>query len=533
MKSGTLVQVLSLTFVLFVGLIAVASIALRVNISDNWEDKRCDPYVIPIAGLFKPFEDTRTASEFSTDNWKFCQKEYIQNALRTATRGATDLVSSTSSSVGMIQDIVGVSADIFFDVWKFCHSMYSGFMDKMKTATMLFRNFMIKMHTLIQRVDAAITSIVFALISLMIGIMDSIKFMVVVAVIIMAILIILQIILFFILLPISGLIATAMATLNIIIITLAATLVTAASDTFISSGACFASGTQVAINGSKFKSKSIETIQLGQVLQDGGRVTAKHQFIIPGGITDMCLLNGVRVTGDHLVVYKNALIPVREHPDCIPIQYVYSEPVWCLTTTTRRIPVLGLGLGLGLTLFADWEEIDDADADGRQQWYREVWKSLNRFVPLPVSDSKLDDESGVDPNCLIECRKLFLFGIEYVVHKPIKDVRIGDVVCDSLSVSGKTTVIGKVSLEGDMSSDVTQISPGVFVSPGTWGFRDGLWSLMNSSTCDRHLSRWEHLYTESGSFTLKDGLTNGLTIRDASDVGLANLEKLVKKVVMK
>jgi hypothetical protein len=519
--------------------------ALRVNISDNWEDKRCDPYVIPIAGLFKPFEDPRTASEFSTDNWKFCQKEYIQNALRTATRGVDNLVSSTSASAGMIQDIVGVSADIFFDVWKFCHSMYSGFMDKMKTATMLFRNFMIKMHTLIQRVDAAVTSIVFALISLLIGIMDSIKFMVVVAVIIMAILIILQIILFFILMPISGLIATAMATMNIIIITLAATVVTAVSDSFISSGACFASGTRVSlsvpvsdpdsVDGSnktnktktKTMSKSIETIQLGQELQGGGRVTAIHQFIIPGGITNMCMLNGIRVTGDHLVVYKNALIPVSEHPDCVHIHSVCSEPVWCLTTTTRRIPVLGHGPEI--TWFADWEEIDDDDTDGRQQWYREVWKSLNRFVPMSISDSKLDVESGVDPNCLIECRKLFWFGIEYIVYKPIKDVRIGDVVCDSFSLSGQTTVIGKVSLEGDMSADVTQIGQGLYVSPGTWGFRDGLWTLMNSPTCDKHVSRWEHLYTASGSFTIK----GGLTIRDASDVGLANLERLVKKVVMK
>jgi hypothetical protein len=53
--------------------------------------------------------------------------------------------------------------------------------------------------------------------------------------------------------------------------------------------------------------------------------------------------------------------------------------------------------------------------------------------------------------------------------------------------------------------------------------------LMNSPTCDKHVSRWEHLYTASGSFTIK----GGLTIRDASDVGLANLERLVKKVVMK
>ena len=143
MNVKTLTQFITITIVLSVGLGAVIGAAFRVNVAANWEEQRCDPYVLPIAGFFKPSTDPRTAAQFATDNWRFCQKEYIQNALRVAASVPQDIANAEAATVGLTQDIASTVADVFFDLWKFCYETYSTFMDQMKGAAKLFHNFMI------------------------------------------------------------------------------------------------------------------------------------------------------------------------------------------------------------------------------------------------------------------------------------------------------------------------------------------------------------------------------------------------------
>lgn len=546
MKLGQLVPLLALTVVLVIGLTAVIGIAFRVNVYDNWSDKRCDPYVVPIAGFFKPSTDRRTASQFAADNWRFCQKEYVQNALRVSASVPAALVSAESATVGIVQDIASISADIFFDVWKFCHDVYAGFMGRMATAATLFRNFMIRLHDIVGRIHASMVSIVFGLISVIVGFVNSVHVAIIVSIIIVGIMIALQIILFMLIWPISSLLASVAAMMNIVVISFAAAIAAASGEMFAGGvdggmgvGACFVSTTRVCLaNGS---TQSIDSVPIGTPLATGGVVTGRHVFgldIDSATNTNLYNLNGIHVTGDHLIYVNDAQIPVPvcTHPDAHNAHKQTTQTLWCLTTTDRKIPVLDMSNNI--VMFADWEEISEDDTERQQLWLNEVWTTLNQRRPVPVP-SLTNANAGFSPTASLLVRNKGLC--------KIADISIGDFVAD-LAHDGCvrwTQVVGRVVMEGDLKTDgVTIQSFDCVIAPGTWirSDQNPEWQQINTwsgcSKLDIHVAVWHHLYTTSGTFFIvappSPGTADGsLLVRDASEVGLKNLSGLVEKIIIK
>ena len=512
-----LAQFGGLTALLTIGLSAVIGAAFRVNVAANWNEQRCDSYVVPIAGFFKPAADPRTAAQFATDNWIFCQKEYVQNALRVAAEAPAALANAEAASVGIVQDIASTAADVFFDLWKFCYETYSSFMDQMKVMGKLFHNFMINIYGITQRLNAATLSIIYGLIGLIVTVINSIQVTLIVAIIVVGIILVLQIILFFVLMPISGLIVTVTALVSVVVVSVATAIAAATVAELFTPGACFAKGTQVQLADGT--SRPIESVRLGDKLSDGGYVTAVHTF---RSYDTLYNLGGVYVTGDHLVMHSTGRIHVSDHPAAVKqsdISWLAKE-LWCLTTTTRCIPC-------GSLMFADWEEIPETDMKGLQSWFRHVWLTLNGsiFKGRPVPHI-LDSEAGLSPDCLVQCADW----LGRRITKPIRNVRIGDRVFDG--PTSTTTVIGKVAIAGDQSTNAVEM-PGEngvqLVSCATWVRQGFMWKPANGTLREVHPVFWEHLYTQSGQFLL-DG---DHLVRDASDVGLERLRTLVDSIVLR
>jgi hypothetical protein len=246
-------------------------------------------------------------------------------------------------------------------------------------------------------------------------------------------------------------------------------------------------------------------------------------------------LYGVRVTGDHLVLSdKNTLIPVSDHHDSVKTPTTVGQwfqggtALWCLTTTTRRIPCRASLEGRGSILFADWEEIAEDDEDALVAWHTDVWTTLNGSPPpAPPSDRVIDAEAGLSPDCRVACANLW-GKLEY---RPLREVTVGTRVFDTPTTM--TTVVGKVRIAGDQATDaVNLVGPDgpQFVSCATWvlSSQSHLWKPAPGPALDIHPIEWQHLYTQSGSFML-DGFWR---VRDASDVGLENLRPLVESIVL-
>jgi len=528
----TVTQFSVLTIGLTIGLSAVIATAFRVNVGANWEERRCDPYVVPIAAFFKPSADPRTGAEFATENWNYCQKQYVQRALTTAAQVPKAVAAASAATVGVVQDIASTVADVFFNLWKMCYETYATFMEKMRDVAKLFQKFMLNLYGIVERLNASALSIIYSLLSLITPIVNSIQVTLIVSIIVIGIIIVLQVLLFFFLLPISGLIITVTAMVSVAVVTIATAIAAAMVSELFSPGACFAKGTPVQLASGE--TRPIETVQIGDLLRDGGRVTAIHQFRSRDVFYN---LDGIRVTGDHLIANPSKLIRVSDHPHATAERAFFggSQDMYCLTTTTRRIPCIGTA---GVLLFADWEEIAEDDRPALENWYQQVWTILNGPDMRPfgvtasltrrASDAVLESEAGLSPDCLIPCKDW----LGRRCHKHLRDIRIGDTVYDSPTTT--TTVVGKVVIAGNQVTDAVEVGGSCqIMSNASWIKRmDGTYWLPAEAIGrirEMHPIRWEHLYTGTGQFMLAG---DRITVRDASDVGLGGLRPLVDSIVL-
>ena len=520
MDLTNIAQFFFLILVLSIGLGAVAGAAAGVNISENWDENRCDPYVVPFSSWFKP----------AADNWAFCQTQYVQDAIATAAAVPKELAAASAGTVGLVQDITGVVADVFYDLWKFCYQTYTTFMDQMKGVAKLFHNFMINIYSIVEKLNASILSIVFGLIALIVSTINAVQITLIVTIIVVGILLFLQILLFYILAPISGLILTISVLVSVVTVIVTTAIAAATVAELFDPGACFAAGTPVRMRDGT--TKPIESIVVGNELEGGGRVIACHAFWTSDTLYDV---SGIQVTGDHLMFLADgSRLPVRKVPAATLVKPTWWQIfqggtyLWCLTTSNRIIPCVSSN---GSTVrFADWEEIDEEDTASLTRWHRSVWTVLNPEIPVREPRS-LDADAGLAANCMVACADWR--GILH--YKMVRDIEIGDRVFDSPTTT--TMVVGTVIAAGDQATDAvivaeTEEDGPQIISCASWVRDAGVWvpaSLsISARPVDYHASEWRHLYTKSGSFMIK----GGIRVRDASDVGLGNLCSLVDSIVV-
>jgi hypothetical protein len=89
----------------------------------------------------------------------------------------------------------------------------------------------------------------------------------------------------------------------------------------------------------------IEDLRIGDLIADGGRVYMTGQFLA----SDLYRLDGIEVTGDHLVRGDAGWVPVRAHPRAVRL-LTGERLVHNLAITNNRVRAGGL-------LFADYAEI--------------------------------------------------------------------------------------------------------------------------------------------------------------------------------
>ena len=331
---------------------------------------------------------------------------------------------------------------------------------------------------------------------------------------------------FYIFAPISGLILTistmVMATAVIVTTAIAATIVSRFTNDMGYDDSCFTGDTIVLLKDGR---SAINKIRLGDILEDGGRVTAIHEF--SPSAKPLYDVYGIIVSGTHLIEYEDELIPVRDYPDAVLVKTVSAQMLYSLTTTTRRIPVVGRGI---LVRFADWEEIDAEDTFTLETWYCRVFELLNGVGPVhrPVS---LRSEAGFSPECTIQRYRFrgFISSVfPFLETVPAKQIRIGDRLADQGIVTGIVHIAGSevervVELPGNQSGSVGSQS----VSWATWVLQNGVWKEPVGTSTETCRSRFMHLYTTTGVVQLGDW-----KIRDASDIGLHRVNTLVQELII-
>lgn len=159
---------------------------------------------------------------------------------------------------------------------------------------------------------------------------------------------------------------------------------------------------KVLVNGS-YVEKPIHSVQIGDILSKGERVTGTFKFLGDG--QEMVRLGDIIVSTNHYVMYKNSWIQSRNHPDAValePWNGGVDRPLICLNTDTNTFV-------LGKELFRDYDETSEGDKES-------MTKAINMLNGKMIKSSYINSTNACSPNTILRMKDSLV---------PVKDVCLG------------------------------------------------------------------------------------------------------------
>ena len=146
---------------------------------------------------------------------------------------------------------------------------------------------------------------------------------------------------------------------------------------------CFPPEQEVVLDSGK--SVKIAEVRVGDTLKGGHEVETIYKFLAEG--QEMVSLDGIQVSSNHFVRYKNKWIMAMDHPNAVdidPWMGGVDRPLICLTTSDHKIPIES-------HIFADYDETEAGNAE-TQHW---VDISVNGRATTPKPDVSVSYDVGV------------------------------------------------------------------------------------------------------------------------------------------
>jgi len=330
----------------------------RDALMKNWDALRCTPFLMFASPFVKPENDQRSSTEFATENFSFCIKELSQAALQLAMAPITAVLGqhiSIGDIIGEILNSIRYFLKVLYDAFL---SFIQPFLKRFMAGTYQLGIIAQHLRTAFQRVNAIMVSFIFIGLSSLQGLQNFIDTVINIILIICGIMLAIIIILFFVLFPFIPLIITVLTVISAVVIGSAAS---AAAD--MKGGFCFTPDTPIRLKSGL--TKSISELVLGDEL-DPIAGTVEGLLVFDGSTTPLYLLEGIRVSGSHLVQDTEGIWrSVETDPRAVRIHETVPL-LYCLTTSHRIIPAVGHSSET--IRFRDWEEIDEEDVEGQQGW---------------------------------------------------------------------------------------------------------------------------------------------------------------------
>ena len=348
---GDVAKFIIITLVTALSFIYCSVMKNKSEIAADWVNQRCKPQNIAFAGWIVEPKD-KSALDYTKENFDYC----VQQVLISISSYYLDPYQFMINSITSIFD--GINASIQ-DIREIANSVRNGITEVSEEVYNRLLNVLIPIQTIFSaiidsfnKVEGVMTSSLYTLLgayyslqSVMGAILELvIKILIILAILIVALWII----------PVTWPVATTMTTvflgiaipLAIIIYFMTEVLHVKASA--IPSLRCFDKDTPFNLIDNSVK--NIIDICPGDRLRDGSVVTAKMKVLASG--LDMYELNGIIVSGSHIVKHCNKWLPVRSHPDSKQIDDYNESFLYCLNTSNKIIV-------LNSTIFTDWDEIYD------------------------------------------------------------------------------------------------------------------------------------------------------------------------------
>jgi hypothetical protein len=473
-----------IVLVLLAGLGILIGSLDRADILANWEYRRCNLPVIFTASLYKPPENPKDATSFAIENFQFCIRKFGEEVMTEVMAPFIKLFKAeleVGEVVAEIQNkIRGMIANFQRAFSSLLDTVFQRFMMVGFHIKLIYKKFMDAMN----RAFAIALDTVFLGISMITGIENFYNFVVKVVTIMLGIMVGLIILLFFILLPVLPIIMTTIGV-----------LVAAGVGGVSGMAGAFCFVPKTVLKKKNGDTITIDSIQIGDILEDDSIVEGIVKM--DGTETQLYEIHGIKVSGSHLVYYGpvDKWIFVKDHPDAHRI-FEKSEILYCLNTTTRRIPIEG-------QIFRDWEELPNS---------LKAVKGWNDLVGHLLKTSQVCNEVQSYP----------IFSQNWSVQEKSRGV-----------ISINTVKIGDKILDGNVFVEVLGVYEGLEEVPNKihWyadsiRFKEGNeWKMKAQIPVPKIIQRGNTLITRSGSFSVieKDGTS--VQVRDFTEVGIENIEK--------
>ena len=322
------------------------------SIKNDWPNQRCNPRVMPFAGFInKP--DDKSVNEFTSENFTYCSQNIINNSVGKALEPLTFIVSSLSSLSEQVKNSLNAIREMVNKVRNSVQNVSAEIMGRIMNIAIPLQNIIIVFRDLIGKVQGTLTASLmtvlgsyYTLQSLM-GSIATIIVRILIGMVYMIMLLWLN--------PLGWAVAPVLTVffigisiyMAIILIFLRVVLlVEPALNLPGLNNSCFDKNTLLAMkDGSR---KKMCDICPGDILIDNVEITST--FCLDATNITMYDLNGVIVSGTHVVNLNGRWVPVFEHPHAKKIAF-YEEPyIYCLNTNTKTIVING-------QIFCDWDEV--------------------------------------------------------------------------------------------------------------------------------------------------------------------------------
>jgi hypothetical protein len=421
-----------ITFVLLFLLGLTIANLERTAVMSNWSSRRCELPILAAASFFKPEDDPRTKSEFSTANFEFCMKSYVDKFTEFFMGPINSLFSANLATANGATESINGIRNVAQTMYNAFASYIASFFEKFNSSVFEISRIVQYMRMGMNRMSAMAMSMIYSGLTVFRGILNSIQFVIRVVLIICTIMLIIIIILFFILFPIMPIIMGTLVAIVSIVMALSVQLSSALGEEAASDkrGFCFSEGTMIFVKqkDGTIKKKEVKDITLGDELAyECGAITAT--ILMDGTGIPLSNLNEIYVSDSHLVkgtdtIWKSVSIDER----AVKTDRT-SKILYCFNTTTNTIPVAAKDDAM--ILFRDWEEIDNEDEEGQFQWNQliatmlnvsEVKKQCNDPLVginvlvktsrgfIPISTIKLRDDRVLDKDGNPQCVKGVIYG---------------------------------------------------------------------------------------------------------------------------
>jgi len=333
------------------------------ELKGDWPRKRCSPLIMPFAGIINaPAGESK--AEYTVQNFTECVSTTLESVANVAFLPQAYVSGLLGTNLGNLNINIGSLRGVIAYIRNIFAELIERLMGVLLNLSLAINNIFVKVQDLFKKVEAAGIATLYTGVS---GVYALFSFFW------LFIIVMFELIFFLITLSLKNLgmffaglpfiwnffflgvfiFAIILAIVLLVIMITVVIMVFNVTSKWQSphESHCFGGATPIKMRAGG--EKEIRNIRLGEILADGGRVTAL--FKLSTFQQELFNLDGIIVTGKHMVYQEEkGWIKVSDHPSSLKTLGGRHPYVYCLNTTMKQIEV-------GSHRFMDWDEVDEID----------------------------------------------------------------------------------------------------------------------------------------------------------------------------